>query len=572
MAISLMLPLVGKTQADLQRVDKGTGSLSFTRSTTATRLNPDTNLIEAVASGDLREDGRVYKNLLSYSEARDNGYWGAKDGVTIAPNAAVAPDGKTTADKITETAATSLHYHGKDTSGRNGVVYAHSIYAKAAGRNRIRMNVTTNQTVFNLLTGVVVSGIGTITPVGNGWYRCSMSDTPNGTSIYLYVTLQQDDGTETYAGDVTKGVYVWGTQLEIGSSPTHYAKSGSSPAYSPLGVLIEGQRTNLALNSGDLSQWTSHGADPFTQNYGIAPDGTQTSCLITDTTMVDTRGKMQGIGIPANSLQYVASIFCKAGSADHFVFTVYPSGGTPTNVGIEITFSTGSVSVWQGQTPINYGVIPYPNGWYRIWLTTQNNNSTLASVYAVVGTADIGSVELWGGQFEQGSYPSSYIPTTSAAVTRNQDDLLIQRSGNFDNAISSAFMEFDAMEPLAAALLASDNASVANTVLYQAYVAPNTRMVGFDGVTMYVGSILTLDARQKIVAAWGSGIFKTSVDGGAVVVDGRFSNAMGLTTNLRLGSYGSAGTLGRSFGHLKSCIVFNRVLTDADMQAITTAA
>jgi hypothetical protein len=196
----------------------------------------------------------------------------------------------------------------------------------------------------------------------------------------------------------------------------------------------------------------------------------------------------------------------------------------------------------------------------------------LASVYAVVGTADIGSVELWGGQFEQGSYPSSYIPTTSAAVTRNQDDLLIQRSGNFDNAISSAFMEFDAMEPLAAALLASDNASVANTVLYQAYVAPNTRMVGFDGVTMYVGSILTLDARQKIVAAWGSGIFKTSVDGGAVVVDGRFSNAMGLTTNLRLGSYGSAGTLGRSFGHLKSCIVFNRVLTDADMQAITTAA
>lgn len=237
---------------------KGAGSLSFTRATTATYKDPTTGVIKYSASGQLRIEKKgalieaARTNIAQRSEERDDAYWNIKNFITVSANSTVAPDSNSTADKIVETTDNDLHYIGRDFTVSN-VSHTHSVYVKAAGRNRIRMNVSTTTTVFNISTGVVVSGSGSIEYVGNGWYRCSMSGLPfSGTTIFMYVTLQEDDGTESYAGDVTKGVYLWGAQLEAGAFVSSYIPTTTESSTRNADVLSITSSLNFSNLSGTM--------------------------------------------------------------------------------------------------------------------------------------------------------------------------------------------------------------------------------------------------------------------------------------------------------------------------------
>ena len=84
--------------------------------------------------------------------------------------------------------------------------------------------------IFNLSTGVVVpasvdntgtgSGIrAVITDIGSGWYRCSVTgicDTAGKFGVLGTITLSSDGSTVSYAGDITKGVYIFRAQIEQG--------------------------------------------------------------------------------------------------------------------------------------------------------------------------------------------------------------------------------------------------------------------------------------------------------------------------------------------------------------------
>ena len=246
-------------------VDSVTGQdlITFTRASTATFVGSN-GLIQTAASGAARfthdpatgeslglliEEART--NLVLRSEEFNNAVW-TKQNTTATANNAVAPDGATTADLILETAASGLH-----------AVYANpvtfttitqSIYVKPNGRNNaaLRFYFAPNDwvtTVFNL-TGdgsITQSSAGSasnfsavsraITNAGNGWYRISMTATQTSRTAYSSVldlcttstpTLTSIDGTENYLGDVTKGVYAWGAQLEAGSIPTSYIPTVAS--------------------------------------------------------------------------------------------------------------------------------------------------------------------------------------------------------------------------------------------------------------------------------------------------------------------------------------------------------
>lgn len=178
-------------------------------------------------------------NLLTYSEQFDNAAW-VKINATISANAVAAPDGNLTADKIIEAAITNGHFMRQSFSFVSGVTYTYSIFVKASERSVFVVDLPssafTSATIwFNLANGVVSKTAGAsvakdITPIGNGWYRISVTATCNSsssTNIDLYLD-NSPTGSTFYAGDGVSGAYVWGAQLEVGSTASSYIPTVAS--------------------------------------------------------------------------------------------------------------------------------------------------------------------------------------------------------------------------------------------------------------------------------------------------------------------------------------------------------
>lgn len=197
-----------------------------------------------------------------------------------------------------------------------------------------------------------------------------------------------------------------------------------------LGLLVEEQRTNSLLQSEDFSSTWTLSNIAVTTNSVVAPDGTTTADTIAPPTdgLTITRFVRQN---PALTTQqaYTLSVFAKLGTATTNGISLYISDNTATNNFrsnfnlINLTTSSASTG-WAIPTAT---IVPYPNGWYRCILTgvTSTAHTTLrAQIYlSTFGTVvdTYGSIHIWGAQLEAGSFPTSYIPTTTATVTRSAD-------------------------------------------------------------------------------------------------------------------------------------------------------
>lgn len=180
--------------------------------------------------GLLVEEART--NLLTYSEQFESGSW-SKARAAIISNAATAPDGTMTADKLVENTENSSHYVVQVLSLSVGV-HTYSVYLKAAERTQASIRFYNTNGAFNLsqsaifnLTAGVVTAAGseisaTIQSVGNGWYRCSATRTVVAAASANIAIQSVLNNSETTQGSGVEGLYLWGAQLESGGFPTSY--------------------------------------------------------------------------------------------------------------------------------------------------------------------------------------------------------------------------------------------------------------------------------------------------------------------------------------------------------------
>lgn len=189
-------------------------------------------------------------NQLMYSTPRTNlafnsgamsGTGWAATGSTVAVNSTIAPDGTTTATKVTEDTSTGFHQVNTANSLpiADNALAVFSVFAKAGTDNILWLQINTKapnfpKVEFDLVagTGVVRAGSPTfgIVAVGNGWFRCWISvgvetgvATVTGTAFIIHTTNVQN-----YTGNGTSYFYLWGAQFEGGNTPTAYIPSAGA--------------------------------------------------------------------------------------------------------------------------------------------------------------------------------------------------------------------------------------------------------------------------------------------------------------------------------------------------------
>lgn len=202
-------------------------------------------LLRSAASGELRNLHRVKSpvtgfrerttlleagrtNLLLRSQEFDNAAWG-KLNITVTPNAATAPDGTATADKVAATAsAVTLMAQAAVVPG---TTVTYSVYAKiGSGATQANAFALYNNTTaldlasltINLATGVITQTLGSgaiAVDADDGWWRICIpvtSGITSGDSVQGYGCFV--GGPET-AGEYA---YLWGAQLEVGPCASSY--------------------------------------------------------------------------------------------------------------------------------------------------------------------------------------------------------------------------------------------------------------------------------------------------------------------------------------------------------------
>jgi hypothetical protein len=431
----------------------GNGDFSVTRATTATRVNA-AGLVELVPY-----------NLVQYSEIFTQTTW-FKNNLTITANTIAAPNGALTADTATATATGNCNIQLGITPGGT---CTQSYYVKkntARYAYIFRNSGTTAGFIYDFDTNTITFSAGggstfTATPVGDGWVRLahSVDMTFSGT---MDIGFSSNPTTRTINSG--ESGYLWGAQVVQGTSALDYQMTetrlniprldyslGSCP-----NILLEPQRTNSCLRSEEFdsaTSWTPQNIT-LTANSSASPSGVTNAETIADNVTLGAHNIFAAAGNRTTSTSgttYTYSAFIKAGTR-RYVGLGIGAGGSGVHMFIDTTnFTTTAAKQFGVNTNWVYlsnSITAFANGWYRCSLTFRtdaaltlipsfflsNVSTTLLAEPSYIG--DGSNTFLWGAQLEAGAYPTSYIPTSSASVTRNAD--VISRGNVFTNGLITA--------------------------------------------------------------------------------------------------------------------------------------
>ena len=177
-------------------------------------------------------------NLIPNSSAINS--WATVGDVTITDSAAVGPDGTLSASLVRPTTVNSyLHYVRETITTVASSSYTFSAYVKPAGYTKVQLffyqtsspytsGADTSFTLTGSGSATTAVGSSTITAVGGGYYRISVTGVAGTTSTFAAIRILDDSGSNEFVGDGYSGIICTGVQFELGSHPSSLISTSGS--------------------------------------------------------------------------------------------------------------------------------------------------------------------------------------------------------------------------------------------------------------------------------------------------------------------------------------------------------
>ena len=393
--------------------------ITFSRSTTAPYYDGKTSVL-------------AEQNLLLQSNTFSNAAWVATS-ATIA-SGVTDPAGGTTAFSMTATAGNATLYQ---TLTLTATAYTESIWIQ---------RVTGTGTINLTLDGSTLSPV-TIT---GSWAKYTYTATPSAGSKTIGIQIvTSGDAINIYGSQLENRSSATATNITTTTALTNYIPQLlTAPINAPrfdfnpttgesLGLLIEQSSTNLLTYSQLFSDatWLKFRTS-ITQTANIAPDGTQTAQLLVEDATNNTHGCANyGSQTVTSGQQYTFSAEVKAWTRNYVTLFADVGSALLGNAGVQFSLIDGTVQKNTNgyvTTSTNLG-----NGWWRFSYTATATASGNAKSGIYIGSIPATSaangidtytgngysgIYIWGAQLEALAFPTSYVATTSAQVTRASDN------------------------------------------------------------------------------------------------------------------------------------------------------
>ena len=429
---------------DADTSDKTSSDFTFSRGSnlSATRINSD----------GLIEKGR--ENLLTQSNTFSDSDW-FKTNATITSGQS-GYDGTSDAWKFeaTTTSATLLQQNAPVSANTPTTL---SVFAKSGNVDFLKFIIVcsgSNSIVtFDLSDGSALSNLRNISvnaeDVGGGWYRCSATAAPATNITLVRFELRSTAGSGS--ADAGSYIFIQDSQFELGLAVTDKIESRATAGKAGIledmprldysggatfpSLLLEPQRSNVLQQSEYYNTYHTRNNVSVTDNAATSPEGLQNaSKLIPNSGTGGNRSLSRSF--TGLSGIHTFSVFAKAGEYGYVSLRMRNS---PSNF-VMFDLSDGSVhnTNSSGDQYVNNSakVEDFGNGWYRCSASFDpSESSTAGDLFPSLSVGITGDetqnwngdgtsgIFIYGMQFESGSYPTSYIPTYGASVTRSVDDM-----------------------------------------------------------------------------------------------------------------------------------------------------
>lgn len=352
----------------------------------------------------------------------------AATAVTLTGAAGVAPDGTTSATRLSATSATNLHLIQQSGVAVSANPHTVSIYVKPDGYHKFGIRegaVAGAWATFDLRGEGEVMGAststGAIRPMADGWYRVSMTyagtDHEHGYQLFL---LDDDylDGSplaHTFAGDGASGALLWGAQVEQGGFATSYIPTGADPVTRQADLITLTGAAAAAITDGEATILAITPAQGHPAEGGARIIGTDGPVPLN----TGSDGQVQnynGSSFATSSLPFSATysgneVWSITGwSSDATV--VMANGGTPANLATGMSpISTVFVGSSNGGNALN-GYLSRLTLWSAAKTTPE-----LEALSALGQSFDATAVIAWGDSLTSGNQDGSGVTWPSALST-----------------------------------------------------------------------------------------------------------------------------------------------------------